>query len=392
MTRKIIAIVAALALLPAALLGCGQQAPPAEEEVVKIGCVLSMSGALGAMGTKMNQAAELAVEEINAAGGINGKQVELLSEDDATDAAMCLTAVKKLVEINGVQLMVAGMTSGAANTIGPYLAERQALALSPSATSPALTGQPWRDWFFRTVPSDAFQGQAMAQLALDEGLQRMVVFAMDNPYGLGLGEAAQGALEEAGVEILAFITYDPAKMDYRTELTKIKGLNPDGVIHVGYNDDGRVVYRQALELGLDTLRWIACDGLYGTGMLETEASATFMNKAVIGTRPAAPEGSAEYEEFRTAFKAKFDAEPEVFCDTTYDAIKLIALAANHAGSEDPAAVQAALLEVGQGYQGASGTITFDAGGDRVSGIYEVWNVVEEGGEFKFTRTDTITLE
>jgi ABC-type branched-subunit amino acid transport system substrate-binding protein len=392
MIKKIIAIIAALALLPAALLGCGQQAPPAEEEVVKIGCVLSMSGALGAMGTKMNQAAELAVEEINAAGGINGKQVELLSEDDATDAAQCLTAVKKLVEIDGVQLMVAGMTSGAANTIGPYLAERQVLALSSSATSPALTGQPWRNWFFRTVPSDAFQGQAMAQLALNEGLQRMVVFAMDNPYGIGLGEAAQGTLTEAGVEILAFIKYDPAKMDYRTELTKIKGLNPDGVIHVGYNDDGRVVYRQASELGLDTFRWIACDGLYGTGMLETEASATFMSKAVIGTRPAAPEGLAEYEGFKAAFETKFGTGPEVFCDTTYDAIKLIALAANRAGSEDPVAVQAALLEVGQGYQGASGTITFDAGGDRVSGLYEVWKVVEEGGEFKFTRTDTIAPE
>lgn len=392
MTRKLIAIVCALALLSAALVGCGGTPAPVAQEEVKFGSVLSMSGALGAMGTKMTDAVRLAIEEINAEGGINGKQVKLFVEDDATDAAQCLTAVKKLVEVNGVQLMIAGMTSGGANTIGPYLQERNALAMSASATSPALTGQPWRDHFFRSTPSDAFQGRVMAKLALDEGLKKMAVFAMDNVYGVGLGEVARDALIEGGAEVVGFIKYDPAKMDYRTELTQLKALNPDGVIHVGYNDDGRVVYQQGLDLGLDAFRWIGCDGLYGTGMLETEASATFMANSMIGTRPGAPEGVTEYEKFVNAYKARFNAEPEVFCDTVYDAVKLIAAAANHAGSEDPAAVRAALLEVAQNYQGASGSITFDEGGDRVSGIYEIWEVVKDGAEFKFSRVDMVLVD
>jgi branched-chain amino acid transport system substrate-binding protein len=174
-------------------------------------------------------------------------------------------------------------------------------------------------------------------------------------------------------------------------LTQIKSLNPDGVIHVGYNDDGVVVYQQALDLGLDTIQWIGCDGVYGTGLFKTEASATFMANAVIGTRPGAPEGEDAYENFVAAFRAKYNEDPEVFCDTVYDAVKLIALAANHAGSEDPAKVRDALLEVGQNYQGASGTITFDEGGDRLGGIYEIWEVVKEDGEFKFKRVDMITL-
>lgn len=394
MNRKMMVLVVVLAMLPVTLLGCGQGDQPAtvEEEVIKIGCVLSMSGALGAMGIKMADAVTMAVAEINAAGGINGKQIELIIEDDATDAVQALAAVRKLVEINDVQFMIAGMTSGAAKVIGPYLAERQVIAISPSATSPTLTGEPWRDYFFRTAPSDAFQGQAIAQLALDKGLKRLVVFAMNNPYGMGLGEAAQNALIAGGAEVIDFVKYDPAKLDYLTELTHIRGLNPDGIIHIGYNDCGRVVYRQALKLGLDDIQWIGADGVFGTGMLESEATAQFMATAVIGTRPAAPDGAKEHEEFKTNFKAKFNAKPEVFCDTAYDAMKLIAAALNKAGSTEVSAVRQALLDVAQKYPGASGTITFDEGGDRVSAVYEVWDVVEEGGEFKFVRIDTIALD
>jgi len=147
------------------------------------------------------------------------------------------------------------------------------LLISPSATSPTLTGQPWRNYVFRTAPSDALQGKVMAQLAVEEGLKKVVILTMDNPYGVGLGEVAKQAL--AGkAEVLAFIKYDPNKGDYLTELTQIKNLRPDGVLHMGYNDDGRIVYQQAASLGLDKMRWIACDGLYGTGMFKKERSTS----------------------------------------------------------------------------------------------------------------------
>ncbi|MDI6631205.1 MAG: ABC transporter substrate-binding protein [Thermoanaerobacteraceae bacterium] len=366
--------------------GCAKKEsgkPAAEEEVIKLGCVLSMSGDLAAMGKKMADAVKLAVEEINQAGGVNGKQIKLYLEDDATDPATCLNAVKKLVELNDVKLIIGGMTSGGAKTAGPYVFERKVLLVSPSATSPELTGQPWREYFFRTCPSDTFQGKVMAQLAVDEGLKKAVILAMDNPYGVGLGEVIESAL--AGkAEVLSVIKYDPNKKDYLTELTQIKNLNPDCVFHIGYNDDGRVIYKQALNLGLDKIRWIGCDGVYGTGMFATQAAAEFMAKAVLGTRPASPEGG-KYEEFRQAYKAEYNSEPEVYCDTVYDAAQLIAEACAKAGSADPAKVREALVSVGQGYEGASGTITFDSQGDRVSGVYEVWKVVKKDGEYSFER-------
>lgn len=388
-TKKYIAVLALVMFMAAIVTGCGGGTATPTADVVKLGSVLSQSGFLGPMGEKMQKAVEMAVADINAAGGINGKQVKLYTEDDATDAAQCLNAVKKLVEVNGVQLMIAGMTSGAANTIGPYLAEREVLALSPSATAATLTGQPWRDFFFRTTPTDAYQGKVMAKLALDRGLKRLVVFTMDNPYGVGLGQVAEAALIAGGAEVVGFIKYDPAKMDFLAELTQIRGLNPDGVLHVGYNDDGVVVYRQANDLGLDTAQWIGCDGVYGTGLFRHESSAKFLAKAMIGTRPAALEGVAKHDAFLAAYKDFTGSDAEVFCDTVYDAVMLIAAAANQAGSTDPIAVRDALRVIGQNYEGVSGTVTFDEGGDRLGGLYEIWGVEEADGKFEFVRLDMV---
>lgn len=394
--KRIIRIVSLL--LPGMLLlffgaGCGPKAtgpaPQAAEEI-KIGCVLSKSGALSTMGTKMIEAAGMAVEEVNKAGGVNGKKIKLYVEDDATDPATALQAVKKLAEVNNVQLMVGGMTSGAAMTCGQYLAERKAILISPSATSPELTGKPWREYVFRTCPSDAFQGRVMAQLALEKGYRKVVVLVMDNTYGVGLGQVAQQTLGNKA-QVLAFIKYDPTKMDYRTELTQIKNLKPEAVLHVGYNDDGRVVYRQALELGLENIQWIGCDGVYGTGMFKTKESAIFMEKAMIGTRPAAPEIKA-YEDFKKAYEEKYKAAPEVFCDTAYDAVKLLALAIKKAGSEEPQKVKEALKEVGQDYAGASGTLSFDQSNDRATGNYEVWRVVKEGQDYRFSPVKMVSIE
>lgn len=394
MFKKLISLFAVGALSLLILAGCGQkeekkEAAPAKEKV-KMGCVLSNSGALATMGNKMTDAVKLAVEEINKAGGINGKQIELMVEDDATDPATALQAVKKLVEVNNVKLLVGAMTSGGAMTLGPYLSERKVLLISPSATSPELTGKPWRDFLFRTPPSDAFQGKVMAQLALEEGKKKAAILVMDNTYGVGLGDVIKKSLE-GKAEVVAYLKYDPNKMDYRTELTQIRDKKPDVVFHVGYNDDGRIVYRQGLELGLEKIRWIGCDGLYGTGMFKTKESAEFMHKAVIGTRPALPSGEV-YDKFHKAYKEKFKADPEVFCDTVYDATKLIAQAANKAGSEDPVKVRDALREVGKNYAGASGLITFDQSGDRVTANYEIWKIVKEGDQYKFTKDRIISAK
>ncbi len=393
MAKKLLIVMVALALL-IPVFACA----PKPAETIKVGCVLSMTGLLGPMGTDMMAAARLAVKEINEAGGVLGKQVQLIEEDDGTEAAKCLERVKKLVEIDGAKVLVGCMTSGAGMATGPYLAQKSVLVVTPSATSPALSEQHWKNWLFRSTPHDAFQGEVLAQVVLEKGFTRLATVVQDNPYGVGLEKALVDALKKAGWtgQNVVSIHFDQTKADYRTELETVKGKNPDVVLAVTYAEDGIILFRQAGEMGLDNIAWLGCDGNYGDGMFADPRCAEFMVKAIIaGTRAAGTPPGATYEKFTAAYKAATNKDSSVYCDTTYDAIWLIAKAIQKAGTDDGAAVRDALLQIGQNYDGASGIITFDSIGDRVSGVFEIWKVVKDPAAptgYKNVPIKTVTMK
>ena len=384
MIKRVILMLATLLLLiPVA------SCKPAPPEEIKIGAVMDITGPLSGIGSLIRDGAVLAVKEINEAGGINGKQVKLIVEDGATDTTKGFEAVKKLVEVDGCKVIIGPMISPAVIASGPYVAERQVVIVSPSATSPEIADQEWRPFVFRTCTSDVLQGAAMAQLILEGGYKRVATFVVDNSYGAGIEEVAKEKL--AGkVEVVASVRYDLAKLDYFTELQIIKDKNPDVIIHVGYHDDAQIVYKQALQLGLDSAQWIASEGVYAEYTLEMPEAAEFMEKAVIGTRPTAPEGLAAFDELAAAYEAEFGIPPGVYVDTVYDATNMVLQAIAEVGY-DGAKISEALLRIGQNYQGASGTITFSPVGDRVSGDFEVWKVVKEAGKYKYERVKVISL-
>ncbi len=378
MKKKVLLMFLVITLAVLMVVGCAEDEPdvvdePDDDEIV-IGSVMDLTGGLGPMGEKIAESVKLAIHEINEAGGVNGKQLRLIMEDGATEAATALEGVKKLVEVNGAKFIIGPMTTGANDTVGPYVSERGVLLITPSATGVILTGREYRDFVFRTCMSDDFQGVIMAELAAEEGVETAVIITMDNPYGVGLGDVVKEALADQGIEVIGNITYDENKLDYLAELTEIARLDPDAVMHVGYNEDAKVVYRQALELGLENMLWVGPDGVHGSGTLEDPSAASFMEQAVIGTRPMGDPESPAYLDFAASYEEFAGYGPDVFGDTAYDAVHLLALAMKKAGSEDPAEVRDALIVVGQNYEGASGTITFSEGGDRVSGRYEVWAV------------------
>jgi ABC-type branched-subunit amino acid transport system substrate-binding protein len=381
--KAILALAALLLLLPA--VACG----PAAAKEINIGAVMDITGPLAGIGSIIRDGAVLAVKQINEAGGINGKQVKLIVEDGATDTTQGFEGVKKLVEVNGCKVIIGPMISPAVIAAGPYVAERDVVIVSPSATSPEITDQPWRQFVFRTCTSDILQGEAMTQLILEGGYKKVATLVVDNTYGAGIEEVVTEKL--AGqAEFISPIKYDLAKLDYLTELQIIKDGNPDVIVHVGYHDDAQIVYKQALQLGLDSAQWIASEGVYSEYTLEMSEAAQFMEKVVIGTSPVAPEGLAAFDKLAAAYEAEFGIPPGVYVDTVYDATNMVLQAIEQAGY-DGAKISAALLKIGQNYQGTSGTITFSPVGDRVSGDFEVWKVVKEAGEYKYERVKVISL-
>ncbi|HEY92385.1 MAG TPA: ABC transporter substrate-binding protein [Dehalococcoidia bacterium] len=372
MVKKLLLVVVALSLLiPAA--ACA----PAEAETIKIGCVLELSGPLGHMGEMMLNGAEMAVEDINAAGGVLGKQLELLVEDGATDAAIGFDRVKKLVEIDGVQAIVGPMITPTSELSMPYAKVHKIPLMTMSATGVPLSEVEGTEWYFRTCLRDDAQALVLADFVLAAGYTKLATMVLDNTYGIGLETAIVDGLEAAGWpgEHVATVHYDIAKKDYRTELGVIRDSNPDVVLAVTYGDDGIIVFKQALEMGLDEIAWLGCDGNYGSALFAEPSSAEFMEKAIVaGTRTVGL--GTPYEEFVTNYTEKFGAAPETYCDTTYDAVWAIAKGIQDAGVYDGEAIRTALTEI-YGFHGVTGPIVFNELGDRTAGAFEIWEVVED---------------
>jgi len=371
MIRKLLSALVALSLLIAA-----GACVPTEAEAIKIGLLLDTSGDLAAMGGRMLNGARLAVDDINAAGGVLGKQVTLVEEDGATDAATGFDRVKKMVEIDGVEVIVGPMITGASLLSMPYAEEHKVPLITMSATGIALSEEESTEWFFRTCLRDDAQGRLLADLVMDAGYTRLATIVLDNTYGKGLQTGIVEGLEDAGWEgeVLVTVEYDSAKKDFRTELGLIRDSDPDVVLCVSYADDGIIVFKQALEMGLDEIAWLGCDGNYGSGLFEEPSSAEFMEKAIVaGTRTVGT--GPLYEEFVPKYTDAFGEAPEIYCDTTYDAVWAAAKAIEAAGVYDGEAIRVALTELE--FEGATGPISFNEIGDRTSGAFEVWEVVED---------------
>ena len=385
MTKKLLlAVVALLLLIPAA--ACA----PAEAETIKIGCVLDLSGELAPMGAKMLDGARLAVEEINAAGGVLGKQVELVEEDGATDPAKGFDRVKKLVEIDGVQVIVGPMITPTSELSIPYAKEHKIPLITMSATGVPLSELAGTEWYFRTCLRDDAQGRVLADVVMDKGYTALATIVLDSTYGKGLEKGIVDGLEAAGYQFehVASIRYDIAKKDYRTELQRIKDSNADVVLAVTYADDGIIIFKQALEMGLNKIAWLGCDGNYGSGLFAEARSAEFMEKTIVaGTRTVGL--GAVYEQFVSKYTKKFGEPPETYCDTTYDAVWAAAKAIAAAGVYDGEAIRTALTKLE--FDGASGPLAFNEIGDRTAGAFEVWKVVKDATTPTGYRNATIEI-
>lgn len=371
-------------VLPVLLFACSAPLPQGLPPEIAIGCVMPTAAA-PARGPNLIKTAQLAIMQINGHGGIAGKRLTWLVEDEGPTAATSLLAVHKLISENNVQVILGCTTSEAVMGAGQYLASKGVPLVSPSATSTELSRQSWSSWIFRTSPDDSLQGGVVAKLIKDRGFKKVATLVQDTIYGRGIEEMAKQFLK-GRAEVVISVRYDRAKLSYFSELNAIKDEKPDCVLHVGSYEDSAVVYRQAGELGMDNIKWIAVDGVYDMPLDKYIEAAKFMEKAVTGTVPLPDLQSDVYKNFSSDYKSAYNFAPTVYCDTTYDGMNLIALAVKQANSYYGAGIRDALLTVGKDYHGASGTITFDQLGARMAGNYGVWKVAMEGTQYQFVMT------
>ncbi len=380
-----------------------ENAAAAAEGSVKIGALQSLTGDLASYGGPMSDAIKLAAKQINENGGLLGKQVEFLVEDDQTNNVAAVDAANKLVKVDRVPVIVGDTGSGQSMSIIDITTGNGVLQISSSNTGTEFTSYNDSDLYFRTAPSDTLQGSAMANLAKERGYKTVSTIVINNPYGVGFEEVFVKAFEANGGKVLEKIRYDPSQTIFDSEVQKIAASKPEFVMMVSYPETGSLILRTAYEKGaLTSMPWLLSEGLKVDNIAELAGKSAKGEYIIAGLQGLAPDqnaGGKAYEAFRDLFKAEYGKEPGVYCSNSYDAVALVALAIEQAKSAtgrsiadnlrsvaNPPGVEVSDLKealnlVREGkdinYQGTSGDITFDENGD-VSGSYTVWTIAQNG--------------
>lgn len=337
---------------------------------VKFGMLAPFSGSEAAFGDYMKFGAQLAIDEVNADGGVNGRDVELVTEDDACDATASVAAANKLVSA-GVQGSVGGYCSGATLPTLPIFAEAGIAMVIPAANSTKLVDQ----GAFMINGTGTQQGAAAVAYATKLGAKSIVVIDDTTDYSVDLANQFE---EQAGdLNVAKRESVNPDEKDFSANINSVLGANPDFIFWTGYYQAGGLLINQ--------LRTAGYDGtvLVGDGSVDAQLSAIAGDAIanVYGTFTRTPDMLEGGEEWVEAYKGvSGGAEPGPYSMQTYEAVKVLAEAMNEAGSTDYEAVTAALKGL-KNFPLLSGDLTFAADGSREGGGFVIVSPTGDGGAF-----------
>jgi branched-chain amino acid transport system substrate-binding protein len=310
----------------------------------------------------------MAVEQLNANGGINGQPIEILYEDDQMSPKVATNAIQKLSTADKVPVILGAFGSTVTLAIAPIAERNKIVLLSASSTADKIRDA--GDYIFRNVPPNARQAQTASDFCL-AGLHahKAAILAMNNDYGVSLRDEFLHDFKVGGGTIVASETYNPASTDYRTQLVKIGASKPDVIFFPGHYQESASILKQAVQLGIKT-PFIGGDGSYSPDLIKVAGTAA---EGSYYTMMAMGYGSADKEisSFTTAFKRKYGEEPGVYSAYAYDAVNLIADAVKRGGYTADG-IKRSLYET-KNFKGVTGITRFDSNGevDKPFYIYQV---------------------
>lgn len=314
----------------------------ASAEDIKLGVLIGFTGPIESLTSHMAAAAELAMSEVNAAGGILGGQVSAVRADSTCiDSAAATAAAERLITADGVKGIIGGDCSGVTGAVLQNVARPNGIVMiSPSATSPALTTAEDDGLFFRTAPSDAREGEVMADVLMEKGVKSIALTYTNNDYGKGLAEAIANSFTAKGGVVTINASHEDGKADYSAEVAALAAAGGDLLVVAGYLDQGG---KGIIQASLDTGAF-STFGLPG-GMVGDNLPAS-IGPALDGSYgQVAQSDSAGAATMTEMGKANgFDATSPYSMES-YDAAALIMLAMEAAGSSDPKVYKDKVLDI-----------------------------------------------
>ena len=399
------AILAGASLLAATALPGSASAQTAGS--FRIGSLCPVTGAGSTYGSGMQKGIEIAVAEVNAAGGAGGTKIELFSEDGQTKPDAAVLAAKKLIEVNKVQAILGTWSSGVTLAVMPLTDAANIIQMNTSG-APAISQLDKKDLVWRFQATNDRFGQAFAAIAEKRGFKRPATMAFNNASGIGNAEGFKKAWEKKGGKLVASVVYEPNRPSYRTELQQVLAAKPDVIVTGSYLPDSTIILREWYQSGQD-LKWIMPGWAANPDLVK--ALGNEVVEGLISVDSVSNENAASFKRFDAALNAATGkgAATNVYASMCYDMVVCIALAMEAAGPNATVAqINAKIRDVANpegtkvfsfaegkkllaekkkvNYEGASGRLDFDSFGDVTPdfGVY----VIEKG---LLVRRDVVSI-
>lgn len=342
---------------------------------IKIGLMCPLTGKWAAEGQDMKNIVSLLVEQANAQGGINGKKIELVIEDDAGDPRTAALAAQKLVSA-GVAAVIGTYGSAVTEASQNIFDESGVVQIGTGSTSVRLTekGLPL---FFRTSPRDDAQGKSAADVIAKGAYKRVALLHDNSSYAKGLAEETRAVLDRVGVPVIFFDALTPGERDYTAILTRLKAADPDLIFYTGYYPETGMLLRQKKEMGWD-VPMMGGDAANHQDLVKIAGAEAAAGYFFISPPLPQDMDSQEAKAFLASYQEKYGQPPvSVWAILAGDAFKALE-AALSAGAATPEEIAANLKKL-NGERGLSGPMGFDSHGDRIGKFYRTYLVNDQGG-------------
>jgi branched-chain amino acid transport system substrate-binding protein len=326
------------------------------QEDIKIGEVNPISGAIGQYGATCHRGVQLAIDQANQSGGVLGKQILLLTEDNQSKAGETSTIVRKFVTQDKVVAIVGDLTSSATLEGGPIAQAAKIPMVTPLATNPKVTEI--GNYIFRVCFIDEFQGRVMARFALENLKRKKAAILTDvkQDYSVGLSGFFKQTFTGGSGSVVREQSYSSGDTDFRAVLTSVKAAQPDVVFVPGYYPEVSIILKQARQLGIN-VPFIGCEAWDSPTLLAVAGKSA--DGCYFSNQFSPDDPSSVVQDFGKIYQAKFGVRPDNFAALGYDAARVVVDAIKRAGSTERAAIRDALAQT-KDFPGVSGNITIDS--------------------------------
>jgi branched-chain amino acid transport system substrate-binding protein len=347
MKKKFAKLFMASSLVAGILAGCsGTKEGSGDSNTIKIGVNLELSGGVASYGESIEKGINLAADELNKKGGMNGKKIELVKVDNKSDAAEATNGAIKLTSQDKVAAIIGAATSGDTVAQAQIADDTKTVLLTPSGTSPNVTvgdNGKLNDYVFRICFIDPFQGTVAANFASKQlKVKNAAIFAdSSSDYAKGLSASFKKTFEADGGSVVSEEAYVAKDTDFRATLTRIKAKNPAFIFIPGYYEEVGLIIKQAREMGI-SVPFMGADGWDSPKLVEL-AGASNLNNTYITNHYSSEDPDKKIQDFVSKFKEKNNGDsPNAFNALGYDSVYLLADAVKRAGSTDPGKIKDAL--------------------------------------------------